>query len=129
MEYGKQIYKNGMNSSIGSMPLQQLSGLPGRRLPEKKFRAGGISVSIWQNVGVNKKGEQSIYKSISLEKNYKDKNGMWHKSNSFRINDLPQVVLLLNKAYEFILLKQNIYEGGSITHIVKDEVIEEEIVI
>ena len=77
-----------------------------KNLPEKKFRAGAISATVWQNNGQsNKTGQPVTYRTISLERGYKDKNGEWKSTNSFRINDLPRAALLLNEAYRYIVLK------------------------
>lgn len=73
-------------------------------MPEKKFRAGAVSATVWKNE--SKKGADSFaYYSVSLDRNYKDKDGQWKSTNSLRINDLPRASLVLNKAYEFILLR------------------------
>ena len=74
--------------------------------PEKKFRAGAISATVWQNKGQDKNGETTEYRTISLERNYKDKEGNWKSTNSLRINDLPKASLILQKAYEFLVLKE-----------------------
>jgi len=75
--------------------------------PEKRFRAGALSVTIWQNQGQTKTGEETTYKTVSFQRRYKDKNGEWQTSNSLRVNDLPKVSLLMDKAYEFIVLQGN----------------------
>ena len=136
MEYAKQMYgnkTNGINGNVGAgtnMSPAQHIGLAGRRLPEKSFKSSGISVSIWQNPVVNKNGQPGVYQTVSLDKRYMDKNGVWQSSGSFRINDLPKVTLLLNKAFEYIVLKQSQYQAENTTGIVKDEeLIEEEVVI
>ncbi|MFH1317130.1 MAG: hypothetical protein ABII01_06425 [Candidatus Woesearchaeota archaeon] len=74
--------------------------------PEKKFKAGSISATIWTNDGQNKTtGENVKYKTISLDRNYLDKEGKWQSTNSMRINDLPKVELVTKKAYEYLVLK------------------------
>ncbi|MBW2992419.1 hypothetical protein KY345_04345 [Candidatus Woesearchaeota archaeon] len=77
-----------------------------KNLPEMKFRAGAISATVWQNKGQNKEGQPTEYRTISLERGYKDKNGEWKSTNSFRINDLPRASLVLNEAYRYIVLKE-----------------------
>lgn len=72
--------------------------------PIKKFKAGAISATIWENQGKNTQGEAISYNSISFDRNYKDANGEWQKTNSLRVADLPRAVLVLNKAYEFVAL-------------------------
>ena len=75
--------------------------------PEIKFRAGPLSATVWQNQGQSKyTGESAVYKTISIERAYKDKkDGTWKYTNSFRINDLPKAALVLTKAYEHLVLK------------------------
>jgi len=80
----------------------------GKNMPEKKFRAGGISATIWQNQGQNKTGEPTVYNTISIDRRYMDKkDNEWKSTTSFRINDLPKVALVMTKAYEFLTLKED----------------------
>ena len=82
-------------------------------VPEKKFRAGPISATVWLNKGQAINGEESEYRTISIERNYTDKEGKWHSNNSLRINDLPKAKLVLEKAYKFLLLQeQDLFKGG-----------------
>jgi len=78
-----------------------------KNLPEQKFSAGVISATIWKNQGTSKKGEEVEYRTISLQRSYTDKEGNWKSTNSFRVNDLPKAMLVLNKAYEYLVLKQS----------------------
>ena len=70
--------------------------------PVRKFKAGAVFAAIWSNKGQND-GE---YKTISLERRYTDKEGNWKSTTSFRANDLPKVQLVMQKAYEFIVLNE-----------------------
>ena len=82
--------------------------------PEKKFRAGAISATIWLNQGQNKKtGETVNYRTISLQRGYKDKNDQWQNTNSFRVNDLPRAAVVLKQAYEYLVTAQQ--NSNSIT--------------
>ncbi len=76
----------------------------GKKHPEKKFRAGAISATVWLNEGKNDKGETVSYRTVSFERNYLDKDGNWQTTNSLRVNDLPKAVLVLQKAYEYLAL-------------------------
>jgi len=69
--------------------------------PLKKFRAGNISATVWLNHVKDGEGE---YKTISLERTYKDKEGAWKHSSSLRAMDLPKASLVLQKAYEFLAM-------------------------
>ncbi len=75
-------------------------------LPEKKFRAGAISATVWLNKGQNANGEETEYRSISIERNYTNKEGKWNSTNSLRVNDLPKANVVLQKAYEFLVFKE-----------------------
>ena len=78
--------------------------LLGKKHPEKKFKAGAVSATIWKNETTNSKGEKSFFMTVSLERNYLDKDGNWKSTNVLRTGDLPKAVLVLNKAYEFLML-------------------------
>lgn len=75
-------------------------------LPERKFRAGALSATIWLNKGHKTNGEESEYRTISIERNYTDKEGKWQSTNSMRIADLPKVMVVIQKAYESLVLNE-----------------------
>ncbi|MBU1623202.1 MAG: hypothetical protein KJ597_06520 [Nanoarchaeota archaeon] len=75
-------------------------------LPEKKFRAGAISATIWLNKGHTANGEETEYRTIAIERSYTNKEGQWQSTNSLRINDLPKANVVLQKAYEFLVFKE-----------------------
>lgn len=77
-----------------------------RNVPEKKFSTGVITATVWQNQGKSRNGEIVGYRTVSLQRRYKDKNGSWQSSNSFRVNDLPKAALVTQKAYEYIVLRE-----------------------
>jgi len=75
--------------------------------PEKKFRAGAISATVWINQGQSKRtGETVNFRTISLQRGYKDKNDQWQNTTSFRINDLPRAALVLQQAFEYAITNQ-----------------------
>ncbi|MBI2665537.1 hypothetical protein HYX12_02880 [Candidatus Woesearchaeota archaeon] len=83
-------------------------------MPEKKFRAGAVSATVWLNKGQKTDGEEAEYRTISIERSYTDKEGKWQSSNSLRINDLPRATVVLQKAYEFLVLnEQKLFNGGN----------------
>ncbi|MBS3137210.1 hypothetical protein J4232_02145 [Candidatus Woesearchaeota archaeon] len=81
-----------------------------KNLPVKKLRAGAISVTIWEN-NSTKDGINSVYNTISLERVYKDKNNTWQATNSFRVQDLPKAALIIEKAYEYLVLNDRAQEA------------------
>ena len=77
-------------------------------MPEKRFSTGVINATVWKNQGVNKKTNEPVeYRTVSLQRRYQDKEGVWKSTNSLRINDLPKASLVLDKAYEYIVLKED----------------------
>ncbi|MBT4823652.1 hypothetical protein HN695_04640 [Candidatus Woesearchaeota archaeon] len=76
-------------------------------MPEKKFSAGAISATIWSNNG-QKDGKEYNFSSLSLGRCYKDKEGKWQNTNNLRVADLPKAVVVLSKAYEYLVLKENV---------------------
>ena len=85
--------------------------------PEKKYKAGAVSATVWKNEG-QKNGKSFAFHTISLARNYKDKDGSWKNSSSLRPGDLPKAALVLSKAYEYLII--NSKEEG---------VIEEDLVV
>jgi len=86
------------------MKVPSVQDIMGKKLPEKKFRAGSVSATIWVNQGKDSEGKETNYKTISFERSYIDKEGNWQTTNSLRQSDLPKAVLVLNKAYEYLSL-------------------------
>jgi hypothetical protein len=74
-------------------------------VPEKRFSTGAISATIWKNSGKSKAGQDVEYRTITLQRRYKDRNDQWQSTNSLRVNDLPKAALVLNKAYEHLVLR------------------------
>ena len=74
-------------------------------IPEKKFSTGALVATIWQNQGKSKEGDDVDFKTVSFQRRYKDKNGVWQTTNTLRINDLPKASLILQKAFEYIVMK------------------------
>ena len=70
--------------------------------PEKKFRCGPITATIWADTKtVN--GEMVKFYSIKIDKAYKQDDG-WKHTTSFSAEDLPKVALVASEAYKYIRL-------------------------
>jgi hypothetical protein len=74
------------------------------KLPLKKFRIGSISATVWENDGKNQDGQSVTFKTVNFERSYKDSNGVWQTTTTLRTGDLPKAALVINKAYEYLLL-------------------------
>ena len=70
--------------------------------PVKKFSVGGIQIAIWEN----ESKEGAKFNTVTLARVYKDKKDEWKNTGSLRTNDLPKAALGLQKAYEFLAVKE-----------------------
>jgi len=78
----------------------------GKNLPEKKFSAGAVTATIWRNEVPSKTAGTAGFYTVSLQRSYKDKAGLWQHTASLRVNDLPKASLVLNRVYEYLTLKE-----------------------
>ena len=102
----QKLVQQAQDKKTGNLVSNGVASVSQGNLPEKKFRAGAISATVWLNKGHNGAGEETEYKPISIERNYTDKEGKWQSTNSLRVNDLPKAGLVLQKAYEHIVLNK-----------------------
>lgn len=72
--------------------------------PEKRFRAGAVSATVWKNDRQRATGEAFSYHTISLDRRYKDQAGNWKSASSLRLQDLPKAALVINEAYRYLSL-------------------------
>ena len=75
-------------------------------MPEKKFSTGGLTATVWENQGKSKEGDDVSFKTVSFQRRYMDKNGEWKSTTTLRVNDLPKASLVLEKAYEYLVMKE-----------------------
>ena len=73
--------------------------------PEKKFKCGPISASLWAEDKTMENGVVKFY-SINITKAYKDGDN-WKNTNSFNAEDLPKVALVADEAYKYIRLSSS----------------------
>lgn len=71
--------------------------------PEHTVRVGGIQFSIWSN-----DTGKGVFQSITIDKSYKDKDGEWKRTKSFKPSDLVKVQLGLSKVLEYLYLKHDV---------------------
>lgn len=71
-------------------------------VPDKKFKAGPVTATVWK--GVSPKG--AAYYNVQIGRSYKDKDNNWKNTNSLRENDVPKAMVLLHKAYEYVISQQ-----------------------
>ena len=96
-----------------------------KNIPEKKFSTGVVTATVWQNQGKGRNNEAVAYRTVSLQRRYKDRNGVWQTANSFRVNDLPKASLVLQKAYEYLVIRE---QGSAVDYSEIDEELIEEVI-
>lgn len=77
------------------------------KAPEKSFRAGNCSASVFINE-VEKDGEKIKIPKVAIDIGYKDKEGNWQSTNRVDTNEIPKVMLVLGKAYEWLVMNKKI---------------------
>lgn len=75
--------------------------------PEKVFRAGNCSASIFVNK-IEKDGKKIGMPKVVFDIGYKDEKGKWQSTNSLSLNEVPRVILVLGKAYEWQVMKMGL---------------------
>jgi hypothetical protein len=73
--------------------------------PVQKFVSGVLHVAVWETIIEKDKKTMKFY-NVTYERSYKDKDDDWQKTTNIQAQDIPKVVMLLNKAYEWIYLKE-----------------------
>lgn len=64
--------------------------------PLKNYKAGALSLSVWENEGG--------MKSVTFNRAYKDKSEKWQHTQNLRLDDLVKLKFLFDEAYrEFVL--------------------------
>ena len=76
---------------------------------EKQFSTGAIQATIWNNWKSSQLGNSNLF-TISLTRRYKDRQGNWKSTNNFSPTDLPKAKLVIEKAYEYLMLKSEAIE-------------------
>ena len=73
--------------------------------PKKTFRINTITASIFINTR-NIDDRKIEIPNVSFQKRYKDEKGKWKTTNKLSVRDLPNAIMVLTKAYEYIKLKE-----------------------
>ena len=76
--------------------------------PIKEFRAGGIKASVWENQRTTEDGQVVAQHSVRIQKSYRDKvTGEWKTSEYFYPADMAKLILVAQKAWEFVALNES----------------------
>jgi hypothetical protein len=90
------------HSSLSNRSIAMSDAEP--RRPARSFRAGKLSLAIWEHESTLDDRRITRH-SISFQKRYFDaQENQWKDSSTLFANELPQLRLLLDKAYEYLIL-------------------------
>ena len=78
--------------------------------PERVFRIGSVSASVFLNTAKTEGGEREM-RSVSLQRRYRDSDGGWKSSSNFNLGDLPQAIAALNLAMAYVAENEAIVVG------------------
>jgi len=70
--------------------------------PMAKFKAGQVSAAVWENE-ITANGRKVTVLKASVQRRYKDKDGIWKSSQSFSRNEIPLAIYCLQKSFEHIV--------------------------
>lgn len=71
--------------------------------PVHKAGMGALQLAVWANDHKTEEGETRTFHTITVERNYKDKNDRWQKSTQLRAGDIGDAIALLQNAQQFLL--------------------------
>jgi len=80
--------------------------------PEKVFQHGAVKVAIFANER-EKDGRFFTVKSVSFQKLYRDRDGILKTTGSLDVDDLPKAVVVLQKAYDYLTVRQEYEEPAT----------------
>jgi len=70
--------------------------------PEMRLKAWPITATLWENPS-----DLGGFESIQLTRSYKDNEDNWMSTQSLRESDIPKAIFLLNKIYDYLLVKKD----------------------
>jgi hypothetical protein len=80
--------------------------------PEKVFQHGAVKAAIFAN-DREKDGRYFTVKSVSFQKLYRDRDGLLKTTSSLDVDDLPKAVVVLQKAYDYLTVRQEFEDQGT----------------
>ena len=74
--------------------------------PEKRFKCGSCEAAIFENE-INRNGKAVKLKKAVIQKRYKTADDEWKSTYSLDKNDIPKMMLVLSKAYEYLTMGED----------------------
>ena len=83
--------------------------------PEMSFVRGNCRSSIFYNQ-VKRNGEIVEIPKVVITRSYLDKNNEWKATNSFNLNDIPKLIIVATKAYDYLTSRKQNNEIAQVQH-------------
>ena len=74
--------------------------------PIKDYRSGNIQASIWRNEE-DKDGQTVVRHSVRIQKQFRKDDGDYQETNYYFRDDIPRLILVAQKAFEYIALNES----------------------
>ena len=69
--------------------------------PEKQFRIGLVSASVFANE-VNGEGGKRTVRSVNVQRRYREGDGDWKTATTFGLSDLPAAIRVMQLAQQHV---------------------------
>lgn len=69
--------------------------------PEKQFRIGLVSASVFANE-VNGEGGKRTVRSVNVQRRYREGDGEWKTATTFGLSDLPAAIRVMQLAQQHV---------------------------
>jgi hypothetical protein len=71
--------------------------------PEKRFKCGACETAIFENE-IRTNARTIAVKKTAIQKRYRTADGQWKSTQSLDVNEIPKMILVLTKAYEYLAM-------------------------
>ena len=78
---------------------------PEKPHPAHKARLNALQLAVWSNEYKTEEGETRFFHTMTIERNFKDRDGEWQKTSQLRESDLGDAIALLQDAQQFLIRK------------------------
>jgi hypothetical protein len=68
-------------------------------------RTTRVEIAAWANVHQGQNGEYTQY-SLTFRRSWRDAQNQWHDGGSYRVHDVPVLLYLLQRAYDFCVAQR-----------------------
>jgi hypothetical protein len=76
-----------------------------------RFKCGRCEAAVFENE-TERSGASVKMKRVTFQKRYRSTEGVWKTTYTLDVNEIPKAVLVLTKAYEYLVLADDTTENG-----------------